>query len=598
MAFNDTAADAPGLGSRVGRFTFFLRRFVAMVLPFWWSERRWMARGSMLLLLLLTSAQVGVQIALNYWNARLFNAVEARALGRFFNQLAEFGLLLAASMLVFTLQIRTRRWLQYELRLWLTNTVLRRWMDHGRHYQLPFIPGSHDNPDGRIAEDIRITTESGFDLAASLFYCAMLLASFVGVLWSVSGVVHLQLGRVAVAIPGHLVWIALAYALTGTTLALRVGRPLVSASDLRQTVEADFRFGLVHAREYGEAIALIGGDADERRWLMDLLRMVRRGWGMQTAGLTRITLFTSAYSVLAGAFPILVSAPRFIMGLIPLGTMMQSAQAFQQVAAALSWPVDNLATIAQWRASVERVLALQAGLTKLDAMLAQAGPGHIVLCEDGPALRFENLRVGAPDGTHAMAPLTLTVEPGQHVLIEGDAEVTQRLAHVVAGLWPWGEGRVVMPHGGRFAFVTDRPYLPIGTLAGALCYPAQLGSSDPAAMAAALRRAGLADLVPRLNEHGTWERILPLSDQQRISLARLLLHRPDWIFLADAMSAMDEVDEREAADLLREELGHAGVLAVGHGATLNGFFQRRVHLSRHAAPDETSVDSMAAGGGI
>ncbi|MEJ0047683.1 MAG: SbmA/BacA-like family transporter [Rhodospirillales bacterium] len=216
---------------------------------------------------------------------------------------------------------------------------------------------------------------SAIELAQSLFYCVLLLASFVDVLWTLSGLVHVSIGGTLVAIPGHLVWIALAYASAGTSLALWVGRPLVSASNLRQTVEADFRFGLVHARENTEAIALIHGDADERGRLLDLLRGVRMGWDRQTDGLTRIVLFTSAYSVLASPFPILVAAPRYIMRLISLGTLMQTAQAFQQVTAALSWPVDNLATIAQWRASVERVLALQESLANLDALLASPGRG-------------------------------------------------------------------------------------------------------------------------------------------------------------------------------------------------------------------------------
>jgi vitamin B12/bleomycin/antimicrobial peptide transport system ATP-binding/permease protein len=451
-------------------------------------------------------------------------------------------------------------------------------MASGRHYQLGMIPGGHDNPDGRIAEDIRVATESAVDLAQSLLYCVLLLVTFVSVLWSLSGTVHLTLGSSSLAVPGHLVFIALAYATIGSTLALWVGRPLVSASNLRQTVEADFRFGLAHAREYTEAIALIGGDADERERLLGLLRSVRVGWDRQTSGLTRIILFTSAYSVLASPFPILIAAPRYIMGLITLGTLMQTAQAFQQVAASLSWPVDNLATIAQWRASVERVLALHDSLGALDETLANSGPGRIALGREGTTLRFEALRITQPDGVGIMQPLSAEIAVGEHVRIEGASAVSRKLMLAIAGLWPWGEGRVMRPATADVFFLTDRPYLPIGALAGAVCYPVALGVCAPEEIAAALRRVGLEELTSRLSEHDNWEQALTLSQQQRISFARLLLHRPDWVFLADATSALDRTSQRDIIELLRTEFAAATVLAAGAGAEFDGFFTRTLRV--------------------
>jgi vitamin B12/bleomycin/antimicrobial peptide transport system ATP-binding/permease protein len=375
MAFH-AANDSSGLGGLFGDYGSFLRRFARSALPFWSGPHRWRNRGRVAALLLLSIGQVAIQVSLNFWSARLYNAIEQRAFDRFLAQMLTFAMLLVASMTVFTLQVRAKRRLQFAWRVWLSNSVLDRWMDRGRQHQLDFVPGEHDNPDGRIAEDARIATESAVDLGQSLFYCVLLLVSFVDVLWTLSGEVHLWLGGTRVAVPGHLVWIALAYSSVATSLALWVGRPLVGASNLRQTLEADFRFGLVHARENTEAIALIRGEADERGHLLNLLEGVRAGWERQTASLTRIMLFTSAYSLLATPFPILVAAPRYIMGMITLGALMQTAQAFQQVTAALSWPVDNLATIAQWRASAERVLAIQDSLAALDRLLAspRAGP--------------------------------------------------------------------------------------------------------------------------------------------------------------------------------------------------------------------------------
>ena len=367
----DTAADRTRPKSGIRDHSAFLWRFVLFALPFWSSERKWVNRCRLALVAALTVAQVAVQVGLNSWSARLYNALEARQLDTFLEQIVTFALLLLASLAVFSISLYVRRRLQFAWRVWLTKTTLSVWMAQGRHYQLGLIAGDHDNPDGRIAEDIRVTTESAIDLGQSLFYCILLLGTFVDVLWTLSGVVHVGIGGVVIAIPGFMVFIALAYSATGTSMALWAGLPLVGASNLRQTVEANFRFGLVRAREYSESIALIGGDADERTHLQELLRGVRRGWESQTYGLTRIILFTTAYNVLASPFPLLVAAPRYIMGLISLGTLMQTAQAFQQVTAALSFPVDNLSTIAQWQASVERVMALQDALDRLQGNSAR-----------------------------------------------------------------------------------------------------------------------------------------------------------------------------------------------------------------------------------
>ena len=290
----DTAADTTRPKKGIREHCGFLWRFVLFALPFWSAEHKWINRGRLALVAALTVAQVAVQVGLNSWSARLYNALEARHLEAFLEQIVTFALLLLASIVVFAVSLYVRRRLQFAWRVWLTKTTLSVWMARGNHYQLGLIAGDHDNPDGRIAEDIRVTTESAVDLGQSLFYCILLLATFVDVLWTLSGVVHVEVGGTVIAIPGFMVFIAFAYSAIGTSLALWAGLPLVGASNLRQTVEANFRFGLARAREYSESIALIRGDADERSHLQELLRGVRRGWESQTYGLVRIIVFTTA----------------------------------------------------------------------------------------------------------------------------------------------------------------------------------------------------------------------------------------------------------------------------------------------------------------
>ncbi len=567
----DTAADSTrattGLRDHVG----FLWRFVRFALPFWSAEHKWMNRGRLALIAALTVAQVAVQVGLNSWSARLYNSIEGRHLEAFLELIATFVLLLLASILVFSITLYTKRRLQFAWRVWITKNTLSVWMAQGRHYQLGLIVGDHDNPggdnpDGRIAEDIRVTTESAVDLGQAL--------------WTLSGVIHVEIGGTVIPIPGFMVFVALVYSAIGTSLALWAGFPLVGASNLRQTVEANFRFGLARAREYSESIALIGGDTDERTHLQELLRGVRRGWERQTYGLVRIIVFTTAYGVLANPFPLLVAAPRYIMGLISLGTLMQMAQAFSQVTAALAFPVDNLSGIALWRASVERVMALQDALGGLQEKL---GANRIDVKHEGNSLQLAGVRVMEHDATPVMKEITAEIGPGEHVLIEGKTPICHKLILAVAGLWPWGAGKVTLPAGANIFIATDRPYLPVGPLGEAVCYPLTLAVCAPDDINSALRRVGLGDWAGHLGVVENWEAVFSVAQRQRLSFARMLLHRPDWIFLSEATNALDAVAQREMAELLVKEFPSATVVAAGGVGLFDGFFQRVLHVEAETA---------------
>ena len=559
----------------------FLWRFILFALPFWSAEHKWRNRGRLALIAALTVAQVAVQVGLNSWSARLYNSIEGRHLEAFLELIVTFVLLLLASILVFSITLYTKRRLQFAWRVWITKNTLSVWMAQGRHYQLGLIVGEHDdNPDGRIAEDIRVTTESAVDLGQALFYCILLFGTFVAVLWTLSGVIHVEIGGTVIPIPGFMVFVALTYSAIGTSLALWAGFPLVGASNLRQTVEANFRFGLARAREYSESIALIGGDTDERTHLQELLRGVRRGWERQTYGLVRIIVFTTAYGVLANPFPLLVAAPRYIMGLISLGTLMQMAQAFSQVTAALAFPVDNLSGIALWRASVERVMALQDALGGLQEKL---GANRIEVKHEGNSLQLAGVRVMQHDGVPLTHEITAEIGPREHVLIEGDTQVCHKLVLAVVGLWPWGAGKVTLPAGANIFIATDRPYVPVGPLGEAVCYPMTLGVCVPDDINSALSRVGLGDWAGHLGVVENWEAVFSVAQQQRLSFARMLLHRPGWIFLSEATNALDAAAQREMAELLAKEFPSATVVAAGRVGLFDGFFQRVLHVEAETA---------------
>jgi putative ATP-binding cassette transporter len=454
-------------------------------------------------------------------------------------------------------------------------------MEAGHQYLVTYMPGEHSNPDGRVAEDIRNTTEFAIDLVHSFFYCVLLLVSFIQILWSLSGVPELDIAGIHLYLPGHLVWVAVLYAAAGAAIAWLLGRPMVRASDRRQTFEANFRFGLVHARENALAVALLHGESDERTRFADLFKGVAEAWNRQTSALINFFYFQTSWSVLLQVFPILVAAPRFIAGTITLGALMQISQAFQQAVSAMSWPIDNLAKVADWRASVERVLALHEAIQRLMSHIATDGHAIIdTVPSSDSRLTFQQVTIADPNGDTAVRAFDLDIRGGERVLIGGDTGAALKLLKAAVTLWPWGSGRIELPNTPIF-FAPQRPYLPIGSLRDAIAYPAIAKPLDDTMLGAILERVGLHHLVARLDQVENWEQVLAADEQQRLGFARLFVHRPAWIFIQEATDALDPEEEAKMMALLVKELPEATVMTIGHHAGLIPYHRRQLSLVRH-----------------
>ncbi|MBR0670586.1 ABC transporter ATP-binding protein/permease [Neoroseomonas soli] len=568
----------------------FFRDFTRIAGPYWTGPMRWRPRLLTAALALLVVAQVLLAIRLNIWSADLFDALERHSTDRAMDQIGIFVLILLGTMATNTAHLVVRRRLQFDWRRWLTARVIGDWMEDARHYQADLIPGDHANPDGRIAEDIRIATEVAIDLASSLFYCMLLLVTFVGILWSLSGWIRVA----GLDVPGHLVALAFGYAGMGAVIAFLLGRPLVRATDTRQTREAEFRFSLVRAHESGEPIAVARGEPLERERLETVFETIAQSWRDQSVGLARLLAFSSGYVALAGVLPILVGTPRFLEGALSLGRLMQSGQAFQQVTAALSWPVDNLALIAGWRASVERVLMLDEAVRIVALEAARRGETAINLDRVPTSqLGVRDLWVASPDGTAMLSDLSLKVEPGEHVLVDGDPEAASALFRVLAGIWPWGRGRVDLPADDGMIAVGPWPFLPQGSLRQALAFPEAAECHDDAALQAALASVGLAHLSSRLDEAGDWVRMLTAAEVQRLSFARIILLRPRWIVLGDATDALDPASADVMLHLIVDLLPLAGIVLIGRHPGSAGIFNRRLTLER-AADGEILLNEVYA----
>jgi putative ATP-binding cassette transporter len=555
-----------------------LRDLVRLAAHYWNCERRGKVRAATSLLLLLTVAQVGLAAWVNYWNRALFDALEQRATHAVLVQVGIFAAIFLASIAVTAVHLIVKRWLQLDWRAWATERVLSRWMERGRHYRLLAMPGEHDNPDQRIAEDVRIATETAIALAHTLVYSLLTLVLFIDILWSVSGAIAIP--GTHIEVPGYLVPLAFLYAGAGSVLGWGFGRPLVRTTNALQSAEATFRFGLSRERDHSEQIALMQGEPIERAGSALRFRQIVREWNRQSLAYMGLVSFSTGYGLLLPVFPILVAAPQYIAGAMSLGVLMQAAQAFQRLTSALSWPVDSMGDIARCRASADRVMSLYDDLQRLDTQVSAADAPLISLERAGSGFSVEDLTIAESSGHVLVEHLDVTIHRGERVLVTGEPAVTDSLFKVAGGLWPWGSGRVSLPERDKLLFLPQHPFLPEGTLRGAISYPSSLTAFPDAAVMRALESVDLAWLASRLEDQDNWQQALPLGTQQRVAIARALLHRPDWLFMMEATSALEPDAEQRIFALLERELPQVTLVTFSMQPALRPLHTRELVLTR------------------
>jgi putative ATP-binding cassette transporter len=572
------------------RFT--LRQLGSLGLAYWFSRDKRRARTLTLVLVLLTMAQVALAIWLNYWNRALFDALDERSLSNLLREGFTFIVIFVLTMAVTAVHLLVKRRLQLRWRQWLTERLVGSWMAKGHHYRLLNMPGEHDNPDGRIAEDIRIATETAVALGHTLLFAVLILGSFIDILWSVSGTANVP--GTSAAVPGYMVLLAFMYAGVGTALSIALGKPLIGATNRLQTAEANFRFGLAHSRENSEAIALLHGEAIERRKSRRLFNSLALRWNRQSLAYLWIVSFSTGYGTLLPVFPILIAAPQYISGAMTLGVLMQAAQAFQRLTSALSWPIDSLGDIAKCRASGDRVLSLYRDLQRLEASALGTGEHRIAVHRnDSNAIEFKGLAIESPDGKPLLAASSAEIKEGERVLLLGDSAAMSALFRVLAGVWPWGRGVLKLPLDRHIDFMPQRPYLPAGTLRMALSYPYPDERFDAQSILNALERAGMTSLIPRLDDVEVWDRALPLRAQQRLMCARVLLHRPDWVLVEESAEALDPLGANALLEVLHRELPNATVVTVSAHSQLARFHTRIVTLAPTGADPHLDASNVA-----
>jgi putative ATP-binding cassette transporter len=520
------------------------------------------------------------QVQLNTWHGAFFDALEQQNLGAFGNQLLIFLAIVGVLLALVVGQTWMQEMLKVRLRQWMTHHLLDEWLVAGRAYRLGLAGQIGVNPDQRIEEDTRKLTELSTLLGVGLLQAVMLFVAFIGILWALSDSVVFSYDGNSFSIPGYMVWCAILYALIGSFLTWRVGLPLIALNTQRYAREADLRFALVRVSESAESIALFGGEQDERRQLEGNLDRVILSMRKLSGGLARLTWITSGYGWIAIVVPIVVASPGYFSGGLSLGGLMMVVGAFNQVQSSLRWFVERFPEIADWRATLHRVSAFKAAVARLEKIDDSIDRINLVR-HPGDKLGFEDVSVLLSDGRVVIAEATVEIEPGERVLIVGESGAGKStLFRAVAGLWQWGGGTISLPDRESMMFMPQRPYLPLGTLRAAITYPDSPDAFPSEDVEAALKRVGLAEFVDALDVEARADKSLSLGQQQLIGFARLLLHKPAWVFLDEATSALDEVSQRRVMSIFESELSNASILSIGHRPGLEAFHTRTLHLVR------------------
>ena len=580
---------------------YLLRRFWRTARDFWAPRSRARAWYLTCSLVVIVMMQVYVSYQINVWNGAIFDALEQKNGSAVLLQAIIFVPLALASIALAIAIVYARMTTQRRWRRWLTDHLVGRWLTNGRYFHLNLVAGDHDNPEYRIAEDVRVATESPIDFGAGILSAFLSAATFIAVLWFVGGALTFELGGTMITVPGFLVIAAVVYAVLASGAMAFIGRSYVVASETKMQAEAELRYALTRLRENGESIALIAGEDEEKSGLDTALEKVLGRWRAVMQQYMRTTTVAQTSFLVAPVIPIILSSPKFLAGTMTLGQVMQAASAFVTVQTAFNWLVDNYPRFADWAASARRVASLMGSLDALEKAEAEGTWGRITRSDapEGVAMKLHDVSVTLDNGTVIVKDADVEIAPGERVLFVGESgSGKSTLVRAIAGLWPWGKGEIQLRKNANMSLMPQKPYIPIGALRRAVIYPKAVEEVSDDEVKEALGAVGLDQLKERIDEVGPWDQTLSGGEKQRMAFARLLIHKPDIVVMDESTAALDKNSQEQLMQLMNERLPKTTVVSVGHRPELEAFHERKIELEhRPGGARIVSDEELASGSG-